>query len=80
MYEAGEKQWGTNESQFNAILASRSLPQLKAVFDAYKHLYNRDIEQVIASEMSGDLLSGMLSVGKYHFNPFSNFLIFTGNN
>lgn len=64
LYEAGEKQWGTNESQFNAILASRSLPQLKAVFDAYKRLYNRDIEQVIASEMSGDLLSGMLSIVK----------------
>ena len=64
MYEAGEKKWGTDESQFNVILCSRSFPQLRAIFDAYKDIAGKDIEEAIKSEMSGDLKKGMLTVGK----------------
>ncbi|XP_053384290.1 annexin A4-like isoform X2 [Mercenaria mercenaria] len=64
LYQAGEKRWGTDESQFNVIMASQSFEQLRAVFDAYSKISGRDIEQVIKSEMSGNLELGMLAIIK----------------
>ncbi|XP_074647038.1 annexin-B12-like [Tubulanus polymorphus] len=64
LYDAGEKKWGTDESKFNSILASQSEQQLKLVFDEYQKLTGRSLEQAIRSEMSGDLLNGMLALAK----------------
>ncbi len=62
LWEAGEKRWGTDESQFNVILASRSFPQLRAIFEEYSRLGKYSIEQSIKREMSGDLEKGMLTI------------------
>ena len=48
---------------FNAIMASQSYEQLRAVFDAYQRISGKDIEKVIKSEMSGNLELGMLAIG-----------------
>lgn len=63
IFEAGEKKLGTDESRFNVILVSRSYAQLRATFQEYAKLANKDIEDSLKSEMSGDLLQGMLAIG-----------------
>lgn len=63
MLDAGEKKWGTDESRFHTILVSRSYAQLRATFQEYAKLANKDIEDSIKSEMSGDIKEGMLAIG-----------------
>jgi len=65
LYSAGVKKLGTDESTFNAILASQSYEQLRCVFDEYRKISPQDIEQSIKNEMSGNLEIGMLAVGQY---------------
>ena len=62
LLEAGEKSWGTDESRFNVILASRSPSQLRLTFDEYEGLAKKPLEDSIRSEMSGDLKKSMLAV------------------
>ncbi|RUS71639.1 hypothetical protein EGW08_020601, partial [Elysia chlorotica] len=62
LYQAGEKRWGTDESKFNMVLASQSFPQLRAVFDEYAKIAQRDIEQSISREMSGYLQEGFKTI------------------
>ncbi|XP_077207000.1 annexin A11 [Paroedura picta] len=64
LYAAGENRLGTDESRFNAILCARSRAHLRAVFNEYQRMCNRDIEKSISREMSGDLEQGMLAVVK----------------
>ena len=59
---AGEKSWGTDESRFNVVLASRSFPQLELIFKEYSRISKKDIEKAIKSEMSGDIEDGMLAI------------------
>lgn len=64
IYQAGEKRMGTDESKFNQILCSQSYEQLKLVFEEYRNVSSKTIEQAIKSEMSGDLEKGMLTIVK----------------
>ena len=63
LYQAGEKKLGTDESKFNQILCAQSYEQLRQVFQEYKNIAHKSLEQSIKSEMSGDLESGMGSIG-----------------
>ncbi|KAA0192185.1 Annexin [Fasciolopsis buskii] len=62
LYEAGEKQLGTDESTFNRILVSKSIPHVRAVIETYSEFSKKDFEQALKSEMSGDLLRSFLAV------------------
>jgi len=69
LYQAGEKKLGTDESRFNVVLASRNFKQLRATYDEYVKVAQRDILNSIDREMSGDLKHGFKAVVQCSRNP-----------
>ncbi|XP_052737552.1 annexin B9 isoform X2 [Bicyclus anynana] len=64
LLQAGELRLGTDESVFNAVLCSRSFPQLAAIFQEYQFLTGHDIDDAIKSEFSGDLEKALRAIVK----------------
>lgn len=62
LYNAGEGKLGTDEEVFYKILAHASFDQLEMVFDQYKSLTGRTIEQALKSELSGELYDGLSAI------------------
>ncbi|RZF42584.1 hypothetical protein LSTR_LSTR001379 [Laodelphax striatellus] len=62
LYNAGEGKLGTDEEVFNKILSHDSYEQLRIVFEEYKNLAGRTIEQSLKNELSGALLNAYLGV------------------
>lgn len=60
---------GTDEEIFNKILAHDSFAQLGLVFNEYKALTGKTIEQALNSELSGDLLKAMLAIVEVTQSP-----------
>ena len=54
LYEAGEKNWGTDESMFNKIFCVISPLEFAAICKAYHKLTGHTILQAIDKEFSGD--------------------------
>ncbi|RZF34485.1 hypothetical protein LSTR_LSTR011727 [Laodelphax striatellus] len=64
LLRAGELRLGTDESSFNAILCSRSFPQLAQIFMEYQRLTGHDFTKAIENEFSGDIKDGLLAIVK----------------
>lgn len=64
LYEAGEQKWGTDEVKFLSILCSRNRNHLLHVFDEYRRISKKDIEQSIKSETSGSFEDALLAIVK----------------
>ncbi|XP_045150063.1 annexin A4 [Echinops telfairi] len=64
LYEAGEQKWGTDEVKFLTVLCSRNRNHLLHVFDEYKRISQKDIEQSIKSETSGSFEDALLAIVK----------------
>nr|XP_033342572.1 annexin B9-like isoform X1 [Megalopta genalis]XP_033342573.1 annexin B9-like isoform X2 [Megalopta genalis]XP_033342574.1 annexin B9-like isoform X1 [Megalopta genalis] len=64
LLRAGELQFGTDESTFNAILVQRNVPQLRQIFQEYDNITGHTIETAIENEFSGDIKKGLLAIVK----------------
>lgn len=65
LFDAGEAKLGTDEEVFYKILAHNSFDQLKLMFEEYKDVSGRTIEQSLKSELDGEMLEAMLAIGEY---------------
>ncbi|KAL4702627.1 hypothetical protein ACJJTC_013048 [Scirpophaga incertulas] len=62
LYDAGEAKWGTDEEVFNKILAHESFEQLRQIFEEYKAISGRTIEQAIKAEIGGELKDALSAI------------------
>ncbi|XP_014674554.1 PREDICTED: annexin A7-like [Priapulus caudatus] len=69
LYQAGAAKLGTDESTFNAVLATRNMLQICEVCEAYAKLSGNDIIDAVKSEFSGDTKEGYLAIVKCARNP-----------
>jgi annexin A7/11 len=73
LYQAGEGKWGTDESTFQKIVLSASPSQLVGLERCYLQRYNKSLDQVLKSELSGDLLRCYLTVFTVARDPAAYF-------
>ncbi|KAM9774987.1 annexin A13-like [Syngnathus typhle] len=69
LFEAGEGCFGTDESTFTSILASRNYLQLQATFKMYEQLSGTEILDVIENETSGTLKRCYVALVRVAKNP-----------
>jgi len=62
LYQAGEAKLGTDESTFNAILATRSWAQIRQIMIEYQNLHGNSLENAVASEFSANAEKGLLAI------------------
>ena len=64
LYGAGEAKLGTDEDTFVNIIGQVGPNQAHLIFEEYKKISGRTMEQAIRDEFSGELLTGLLALGK----------------
>lgn len=61
----GELKFGTDESAFTSVLARNSYQQLNAVNEAYLELAGKTLDEVVDSELSGDIHRAAKTIRKW---------------
>ena len=69
LHEAGEGQWGTDESVFNKFFATKSGPELYYLNREYENLCGKSLFEVIESEFGGDMGKLLKTVLLAQANP-----------
>ncbi|XP_067291207.1 annexin A13 isoform X2 [Pseudorasbora parva] len=69
LFEAGEGSFGTDESTFSFILATRNYLQLQATFKAYEAISGTEILDAIDKETSGTLKDCYITLVRCAKNP-----------
>ncbi|KAK5644433.1 hypothetical protein RI129_005733 [Pyrocoelia pectoralis] len=62
LIDAGTGNMGTEEMVFYDIFTTRSLEQLKLIFEEYQRLDNHTIESALEKEFSGDIRTTLLTI------------------
>lgn len=62
LYKAGEARWGTDEETFNRLFSMRDYYQLRATWDEYVKITQRDILNSVDRETSGDYRKGLRAI------------------
>ncbi|KAI8794301.1 annexin A7 [Biomphalaria glabrata] len=62
LYKAGEARWGTDEETFNRIFSTRDYYQLRATWDEYVKITQRDILNSVDRETSGNFKKGLRAI------------------
>jgi len=73
LHDEGEGTWGTDWSRFTLILSKESFPQLRAIFEEYTKISQKDILSSMKSQMSGDLEDGFSAVISLALSPAAHF-------
>ena len=62
----GAGQFGTDESTFNSILATRSWPYLRQLMVDYQAITGKTLESAVKAEFSANAEKGLLAIRKFH--------------
>ena len=63
MFYLGEGQLGTDENAFVEILGHAGQRHAYLIFQEYKKISGKTIEQAMEAEMSGEILNGLMAMG-----------------
>jgi len=76
LYDAGEGKFFTDKSKFTEILATRSYPQIRRIFEEYQKISKKNLTDAVEKELTGWTKEGMRGIGT-DFSSLISFFLFS---